>query len=170
MESPSLCGYILGLCSASMLVWPPSSEFVPTWISYLLEFYTLQFDPDVILIHCLCVTWCWWSSSNCILLCHGRQDFLGKAPWLIGSLGTVTLDITLLVQVCSWTCFTFFFHKWPKLAACLLGLQDHPVQWVLKDLGISLEKKFSVRQLLRRLFLINCAGTLLGLSLKDEEG
>lgn len=91
------------------LVWPPSSEFVPTWISYLLEIYTRQFDPGVIFIHFLCVTWCWWSSSNCIILCHDRQDFLGKAPWLIGSLGTVTLDITLLVQVCSWTCFTFFF-------------------------------------------------------------
>lgn len=63
-----------------------------------------------------------------------------------------------------------FFRKWPKLAVCLLGFQDHPVQRVLKDLGISLEKEFSVRQLLRRLCSINCAGTLLGLLLKDEEG
>jgi len=29
---------------------------------------------------------------------YSWQDFRGKAPWLIGSLGTVTLDITLLVQ------------------------------------------------------------------------
>jgi hypothetical protein len=29
----------------------------------------------------------------------GRQDFAGKAPWLLGSLGTVSLDFALLIQV-----------------------------------------------------------------------
>jgi hypothetical protein len=30
---------------------------------------------------------------------YSWQDFAGKAPWLLGSLGTVSLDIALLIQV-----------------------------------------------------------------------